>query len=331
MVRINLLAFFFLLPFVLSAQRNKALIEINSSYTGSNGVLTPTWLWANSWGRVSEGMEFYGAVSDTLLKFEKFHLKGGLAGVYQGSSNTSYLHEGYLAGRIYNIDFVAGLQAYSPWIYNDNLTSGIYIGSSNARPIPRLSIGFNNYVYVPLTYKWLQVKGGISQGVLNDYQYMERGHHGDLLHEKFAYLRLSHFKIKPYAGLMHSVLYGGENIETDFIATFFGEGSEKLGGGEATNAAGAHMGLYDFGIDWTIGNWQTKLYLHKPFADGSGMMLNKGLNKDFIAGVLIEKGNTRGIVNGLSIEVMNTRIQSGEGFPDPYDKDLVNPDDPALS
>jgi hypothetical protein len=312
-------------------QQNLGRVEIISSTTVSDGPLTPMWLWANQWGRFDEGSEVYARVGDTLLIKKHFSLNAGIGGVYQFSSRYAYLHEGFLSAKYYNVSLAAGLQAYSPWSINDNLTSGMFLGSSNARPIPRVSAGLYNYVNVPLTKGWLQVKGGISQGVINDYQQQERGHNGDLLHEKFAYMRLGHWAVKPYAGVIHSAIFGGEGIEVDFWPTFFGQGSEKLGGGEATNVAGAHMGMYDFGIDWEVGHWKTRFYFQKPFSDGTGMYINWGMNKDFIAGILLEQTNGNGILSGLSLEWIKTSYQSGLGILDPYDPDLVDPDNPSVT
>jgi hypothetical protein len=301
-------------------------VEVLSSTTISDGPLTPMWLWANQWGRFDEGTEVYARVGDTIYSQNRLSLVGGIGGVYRFNTDDSYLHEGFLSAKYYNVTLAAGLQAYSPWSINDRLTSGMYLGSANARPIPRISAGLYNYVNVPFTKGWLQVKGGISQGILNDYQQMERGHNDDLLHEKFAYARLGHFAIKPYAGLIHSAIYGGENIPADFWATFFAQGSDKIGGTEATNAAGAHMGLFDFGFDWQFGDWKTRFYFQKPFADGSGMYINWGRNHDFITGVVLDREKRNAIFNGLSIEWINTSYQSGPGMIDPYDANIENPD-----
>jgi hypothetical protein len=303
-------------------------VEVMSSTTISDGPLTPMWLWANQWGRFDEGTEVYARVGDTIYSQNRVSLVGGIGGVYRFNTDDSYLHEGFLSAKYYNVTLAAGLQAYSPWSINDRLTSGMYLGSANARPIPRISAGLYNYVNVPFTKGWLQVKGGISQGILNDYQQMERGHNDDLFHEKFGYVRLSHFAIKPYAGLMHSAIYGGENIPADFWATFFAQGSSVIGGGEETNAAGAHMGLFDFGFDWQLGDWKTRFYFQKPFADGSGMYINWGRNKDFITGFVFERNAPGAAVNGFAIEWVKTDYQSGPGMPDPYDPELVNPDFP---
>ncbi|MFT3737459.1 MAG: capsule assembly Wzi family protein [Breznakibacter sp.] len=314
----------------LMAQGLQPQVEIKSAAVASTGPLTSMWLTANQWGMYREGAMVYAKVSDTLYRAKDFHLNAGLGGVLNFPANESFMHEGYLSGKLFFVDFSLGLNAFSPTSIDDGLTSGMFLGSSNARPIPRVSVGIYRFTDVPLTSGWLQVKGGISQGYVDDYPAQSRGHQDVFLHEKFAYFRLSHWKVKPYMGLIHSALFGGKGIKTDFWSTFFAQGSEKLGGGEATNAAGAHMGLYDFGVDYEFNGWNMKLYLQKPFGDGSGLRLNAGNNRDYICGIWLQNGSGGKIIKGVSAEVIKTTYQSGPGFPDPYDAELVDPDNPSV-
>lgn len=304
-------------------------VEVKTAAVANSGPLTPMWLTANQWDLYREGAMAYAKVGDTLWRTNRFHLRAAFAGVLNFPANESFVHEGYLGGKLYFVDFSLGLEAFSPTAINDQLTSGMFLGSANARPIPRLSVGIYDFTHVPFV-KWLEVKGGISQGYLDDYPQQARGHQKVWLHEKFAYFRVARWEAKPYIGLIHSALYGGKGIKTDFWATFFASGSSKLGGGEFTNAAGAHMGMYDFGVDYRIRDWDAKLYFQKPFADGSGMRLNTGRNRDWVWGLWLQNGQgTSKLVKGVSLELIKTTYQSGPGFPDPYDAELVNPDNPS--
>ena len=293
-----------------------------------NGELKPMWMHSNHWGIQSpsdkNSILIHLNGSYQFIKNEHFKLSGGLGGVIKSGNSDTFLHECFLRGKLYVIDFSIGKEAYSPIIYDDELTTGSFLWSSNARPIPRISVGIFEYLPLQFVNNRIEIKGGISQGWLND----DRGILGNsdvLLHEKFAYVRIGNLKVKPYGGLVHSALFGGtrpggEKILVDFWATFFGKGSAKLGGGEETNVAGAHMGLFDFGADFNIRDYQGHFYLQKPFADGSGMRIDKEFFKDRIVGVVF-KSTEKKKINAFSIEYLKTDWQSGPGTPDPYDPD----------
>jgi hypothetical protein len=308
------------LPSSMLGQNSHPQIEVTGSTSVSSGHLAPLWFYANEWGKYSMTPDlqasFYASIKDTLMHRQNFNLRAGVGGILSTEDKISYLHEAYVAGNWGFLDYSVGLEAYSPIVYDDRLTSGSYLISSNARPIPRISLGAYQWTNVPFTKSWAQFKAGISQGYLNDQNDGEPQHEKVYLHEKFGYLRLNHYAIKPYVGLVHSALFGGEGNKVDFIATFFAKGSSKLGGGEETNAAGAHMGLYDFGVDYRSEIGLFHLYYQKPFADGSGMRLYNGRNKDFNLGLCWYPANGK-IVKGIGFEFIKTSYQSGPGMPDP--------------
>ena len=110
--------------------------------------------------------------------------------------------------------------------------------NNNSRPIPRIQMGFWNYVPVGFLNNKIEVKGGISHGWLNDSMIStDKWNNVENLqiHEKWAYIRLGGVKmLKPYIGLFHGALMGGTRsngaeIPIDYLATFFGGGSEKIG------------------------------------------------------------------------------------------------------
>lgn len=290
--------------------------------------LQPLWQYANKWGvfsplEKSESVLIVGGEYGFICT-DKFELSAGVGAVAKNFLDDGFLHQGYISGRLMMIDFEAGMRAYTPIAVDDRLTTGNFLMSSNARPIPKIGVGFFDYVVVPFTGGHIGVKGAIYQGwPLNDSN--PQSTKDVWLHEKFAYIRWQKHNIKPYAGLVHSAYFGGiasngVKIEKDFWATFTASGSAKLGGGEETNAAGAHMGLWDFGIDYSSETAKMKLYYMKPFADGSGMRLFKGRNKDHILGLYYRSSNKHP-VSGFSLEYVKTDYQSGEGLPDPFDPD----------
>ena len=308
------------------AQINHLKLDASSHTLVSAEDIRPLWLTSNEWGRFeqfgkAESLVEIGAKYD-LIRNKNFELQAGLRGLVYFEINKSHLQEAYLKGRLWFIDYTIGKEQFSPLVYNDGLTSGMYLMNTNARPIPRATIGIFDYLPLGFTKNWLEIKGGISQGILNDDRVEKNNSASDvLLHEKFAYVRLGNTKIKPYAGLVHSALFGGtrpngDKIPIDFWATFMAKGSAKLGGGEETNAAGAHMGMWDFGFDWSHQLAEIHFYFQKPFADGSGMFINHRQNKDYIIDLTIHPKELQWL-KGLSLELIKTDYQSGEGIPDP--------------
>jgi hypothetical protein len=306
-------------------------VHVDSAYFGpaavvSGSPLSPHWLHSNQWGIYDEFTSsevlLHSKVGLKLVERSNFSLKGGLATVVNADWNKSFLHEAYLSGKWRWFDFRVGKEARALNVIDERISSGMFLGSSNARPIPRVDAGIFNYLPLGFTNNWMEVKGGISHGWMND----EAGSQGTshtLLHEKFAYGRLGNVRIKPYIGLVHSALYGGvlpwgQKIPVDFWPTFFAKGSSKIGGGEETNAAGAHMGLWDFGVYFPIKEWNSQFYYQKPFFDGSGLFLNRFRNKDHVIGLNLNRQGKSWLTN-VSMEWVKTDWGSGPGTPDPFD------------
>ncbi len=235
-------------------------------------------------------------------KAEIDHLRG---------ADETYLHTGYLKINKGAFVFSAGKHMFSPVFTQSNSGSGSYLFAPNYRPVPRITLQMPDYRPVPYTQERLETRGGISQAWLSNH----KAGGEVLLHEKYAYLRWNGGKWKPYTGLNHSVLFGGPGIPVDFWPTFTGTGSEKIGGGEATNAAGAHMGLYDFGTYLNTKQGIFHIYYQIPFSDGSGMLFWHN-NTDHILGIDWKPSNLKWL-NNLTVEWLQTTYQSGNGMPDP--------------
>lgn len=302
-------------------------LRVNAELSGvaASNTLRPLWSYSNQWGRYSQ----FGKGETVLSVGAHYRFMGGddfwfEAGIDAASLlfDDSFLQEGYVRAHWKMADFIGGMMRYSPIAINDRVTSGSFLMSANARPIPKLGIGFFDYRKVPYTFGYLAVRGGVFQGwPLNDDH--PRSVRNVWLHEKFAYGRLDKFSLKPYMGLTHSAYFGGitsdgQKIIKDFWPTFFAKGSEKIGGGELTNAAGAHMGLWDFGVDYEGDGFDIRLYYQKPIADASGYKLGWGRNKDHTLGLYYHRHQKK-LLTSLSIEWIKTDFQGGPGTADPWD------------
>lgn len=300
----------------------------------SNKKIQPLWSYSNQWGLYTQFKQTealaYAKATYQICQSKYFNAEVGLALVGKTEFDKSMIHEAYIAGKAYIFDYTIGMQAYSPLAKYDELTSGNFLMSSNARPTPRVGIGLFDYWSIPYTRDWLQIKGALYIGKLfNEYDaddIIKRQYTKDVVfHEKFAYGRLGGWYVKPYFGLVHSVMMGGTlpdgtKLDIDLWASFIGKGSEKFRDtqfrGEATNAAGAHQGLWDLGFDFDFDKIDGTIYCKRPFADGTGKKYFDTRSKDFFLGVIINFKKLK-YLKIIGLELTKTNWQGGEGNPDP--------------
>lgn len=324
-MKIILVSFLFLFGINTYSQFDSTRFVIRSEgiFLSSTGVLNSLYSYSNKWGIFDQTKQdqliFHLAGNIKVISQKSISCTVGFGGIANNHSNSSFLHEIFIKGKILLFDYSIGKEAYSPLAIDDTLTSGMFLNSANSAPYPRAILGVFNYRSLPFTNGWVEFKGGLGQSVLDDKR-ESFGKSYTLLHEKYLYLRLGNCRIQPYAGLMHSALFGGKDangnkIPVDFVATFFSQGSAKIGGGEATNAAGAHMGFFDFGLQVQSNLANFQFYYQKPIRDGSSLFINKGQNRDHIIG-LVAKINHYKLVKGVSFEFVKTTFQSGPGVAD---------------
>lgn len=315
----------FLIPGLLAAQQRLATqASVGAEAFATGGDQAPFWFMANQEGRWNpidkNQLITYGAVTFNSFVGEAWRFKAQVELDYNSGNDLVYLHTGYLRADWKFLSLSLGRHRFSP-IFNSNYSgSGAYLFGDNFRPVERVTIGIPNYTKLPFVKGRFEVKGEVSHGWLDDGEDFYN-HKSVLLHEKYAYLRYNGGRWKPYAGLNHSVLMGGyrsngEKIPIDYWPSVFGRKSEKIGSGDATNAGGGHMGLYDFGIYIETNKARMQVYYQLPFTDTSGMLFWKR-NRDQIAGVNIEFKDKHWLSN-LTVEWLNTTYQSGNGTPDPY-------------
>lgn len=305
-------------------------LKVESQYLfSSKDNLQPFYQYTNQWGVVSafeqsQGLMIAG-LQYQLVNKTKLQLNVGSSGVFRNNMEDSFLQEAYINGKLFNfMDISIGKHAWSPVSYNDQLTVGGFMRNANARPIPRAQIGIFDYWPVSFLNGVIEIKGGLSHGLLNDDRTslgLSNEANDVQVHEKWVYIKGAKMKVQPYLGLFHGALMGGKRangseIGADYWATFFAKGSEEIGGGEATNAAGAHDGFWDVGLYFNNDVGDFHIYMQKPFADGSGMKIYNRTNHDYKIGLLAQLHHFKWIKN-VSVELVKTNYQSGEGIPDP--------------
>jgi hypothetical protein len=315
----------------LIAQNDSIAYHADLYYLTANQHFQPHWQVSNKYGifdrnKQTELVGLFGLAYQ--YKFGKrFSIETQGEFNVKSDISTSYFQQLYLNVHYGSLQLKIGKEAYTIAQYSDELSSGSLFVSNNARPIPRIGAGFYGFTPVPWIGKYVEFKGAMNFAKLDDDRSIYDGTDNPWYHEKFFYVRSSFLPVNFYAGINHSALFGGarsngNEIPIDFVATFFGMGSSKLGGGEAINVAGAHFGLYDFGLDWKIKKTAFKFYYQIPFADGSSIQIHN--NGDQLVGLLVDFDQGK-FITSINYEYTNQVNQSGNGIPDiPIDGKMVD-------
>jgi hypothetical protein len=325
MIKRRLLYVFLLVGIVTQAQQKLDIRGgVSAEAVAADGGFLPLWLYARRQGR-------WGSGSDAQFLGRSFvgaHYAPGMQlsvslnaeANYNQALADFYMHSYSLDVRWHAFGLSVGRHLFDPVFEKGYRGHGSYLFGDNARPVDRITVGIPRYTKLPGFFNRIEVRGEVSHGWLNDERPGAGKFHKEvLLHEKYAYVRWDGGRWKPYAGLNHSAFMGGyysngQKVPIDYWPTFFAKGSKKIGGGDATNAAGAHMGLFDFGVYFESDAGAFRVYYQAPFSDGSGMRL-LARNLDQIVGVSW-KPVEQSFLHNLSLEWIHTAHQSGNGMPD---------------
>lgn len=187
---------------------------------------------------------------------------------------------------------------------NPLLSTGGMTWSGNARPIPQVRFGIEEYTPVSFLWpQWIAVKGSFSYGRLTDDAFQRRfvsdsrysafNQHA-LLHEKSAFLRIANPAVTPLSlelGLEMDCMFGGElwyhdathpvpdslafvnpHAPADYLRAFIpmsgGDDSNDI---DQRNVAGNHFGSIHFAAGWDKGEWSLRAYYEHYFESRCGM------------------------------------------------------------
>ena len=142
----------------------------------SGGEIAPTWLHANRNGEVSSspfsGGIHVGVVKPATRPNRWFDYDGAvvLNGVAQSGEKkgTGYFSRLYGHVRLYIVDVTVGIKPFDYPFGDAELTSGDLLISSNAHPSHRISVGIDRYTAFPGLFGYVEVRGGLTHGWLND-------------------------------------------------------------------------------------------------------------------------------------------------------------------
>ena len=233
-------------------------------------------------------------------------------------SDEVFLHELYFNASWKGLYLQIGLNEVKNLYFPDELSTGNLFLSNNARTIPKVTAGILKYVDVPLTKGYLQIRGAISQGILES----DRPVDNALYHEKYGYVRTQKLPINISFGFNHNALFGGtlngQELSSNFWEVFVGSSSsDSEFNGDMVNAAGAHFGVFDYGANLETDEIDIDVYYQQPWSRGSGLERFGAKNRDYVLGFLFNFKNIPWL-DQLLYENVYTVHQSGAGLSDPF-------------
>lgn len=324
--------------------------SVSSSLFLSNTDKLPFWLHANQYGEVpyeSQFLQLKGSVRheyDSLYTqnktLNKFSYGYGITGLMNvGKVNQALLSEGYIKARHGYFEIYAGRRKEIVGLVDSTLSSGSFIWSGNALPIPKVQISTPNYVPI-IGDGLVSIKASFAHGWFGSTDSVQNYY----LHQKTFYTRIGkpNWKFKFYGGFNHQVQWGGRptipwyDSKTDQIITKYPANlktyinvvsglslNRKLDAGldkdgipfnEAFNRAGNHLGTVDVAIEFQTRIGIILLYRQSIYEDGSLFYLSNisdGLLGLTLSPIVIK--NSKFKVSKINFEYLDSRSQGGKG------------------
>ncbi|MCF2494178.1 capsule assembly Wzi family protein [Dyadobacter chenhuakuii] len=301
---------------------------------GSTASRTPFWFHANQWGIVPTsgqilslraGVEARRFLTKDSQSKSNWSVVYGAEFVANGAAHSKFLIPQAYAGLAFK-SFQLTVGRRKQYVgFNDNeLGTGSYMWSGNALPIPRIQLGFENYV--PLIKNFIYFKGFYSDGLLDG----KRPVTSELkLHNKGLFVRLGKptGTVQLHGGFNHAVQWGGkspyftENGQMPsgldkywyVITGFKPNGKLKdVSSFDNANRIGNHVASLDFGLELNLKSVNILFYRQNLIEDGSLFYLNNV--KDGLNGVTFTMKNQEVrnfTLDKLTFEVLYTKSQGG--------------------
>ncbi|MCE7059696.1 capsule assembly Wzi family protein [Dyadobacter sp. CY343] len=314
-----------------SKSHTNAWVEL-AAY-GSTASRTPFWLHANQWGIVPitgqvgslrAGVVGRQPLSQNAESKQNWTYVYGLEAVGNVSKNSKFLLPQAYAGIAFkSLQLTVGRRKQYVGFNDHELGTGSYMWSGNAMPIPKVQLGFEQYV--PLIKNFFYFKGYYSDGVLEN----SRPVTSHLkLHNKALFVRLGRPEgtVKLYGGFNHAVQWGGRSpyftengkmpggVENYwFVVTGFKpKNKTNLSNFDRTNRIGNHVASLDAGLEFDLANVNIFLYRQNLVEDGSLFYLNN--IKDGLNGLVLKFKNTEQAgfsIDRIALELLYTKSQGG--------------------
>ena len=298
---------------------------------------TPFWMRANKYGLVpTKGNSLImqiGAKSDYEQTDKKILWGYGVnLGGFAGMQNKFIIQEAYAKVKWKAFEIYAGRRKEIQGLVDTTLTSGSYIWSGNALPMPKIDLSIQNFASLGGD-GLISIKGNYAHGW---FESKRDDAVGVLLHQKSGYFRFGkpNWKFKFYSGLNHQAQWAGKalynnnltvkangtfgNSLKDYLGVIMGKSNigtdtTSLDQNSAQNRTGNHLGTIDLGFELNFSNLNILIYRQNIFEDGSLYYLNN--ISDGLNGLSISLKNNLSkkiTISKVTIEFLNTLNQGGK-------------------
>ncbi len=339
------------------SQQSRSNVEYNITMEGalSSGEYTPYMLSANRFDILSPyaNTGYLSAnINGNIEINDQWNLEGGITAMASVHSNhRAYLQELYLKTTYRKIFLEVGARQKSSPVINQELSSGDFIYSGNAKPIPSFHAATSGFVTLPYLHDWIEAYADFGYGRLLDDSWKKKQfnsfhatHSGSFyttdvsFHHKELYLRTnSQKRFFGTIGMQHAVFFGGKKISyesgpekisgqkakpLDFLRVLIpkSDGNSKSTAGDSF-VYGNHIGVWygDLAINMSPSR-RIRAYMEKPFEDGSGIAFRNGM--DGIWGIEYSDAKSEvTLIKDIVFEYIQTTNQSGPIHWAPHDFD----------
>jgi len=302
------------------------------SVLASSGETSPSLLHANTNGNIAlqpnSGNLSAGIIKPATRPNRWFDYDGAivLTGRIQGAQQTvlantkpqvtGYFRELYAHVRLYVVDITAGIHPVYYDVGDPELTGGSLVLSNNAHPIPRITIGIDNWTPIPGLFGYAELKGGITHGWLADNNdFVSK----TLFHHKFIGGRIGgKLPVNLSYEFHHAAQWGGYssvlgNLGNGFSAfkNVFGAHGGGIGANEQLNAQGNHILSQILCLTAKGDKWHMDLYWQDIQEDGRPRLIGFSQNKKDGRWGIHASQTYWPFISGLTVEYLQTTDQSG--------------------
>ena len=317
-----------------------------------SGEYAPFWHMANRQGLVSEktGMAYarVGVGGNHPFKKSGITLDWG-ADIVAGMNiaSTVFVQQAYVVCSWKKLRLSVGQKERWGELMNHSLTTGSLIESGNARPIPQIRLGIDDYWNIKGTKGWLGIKGHIAYGCFTDGRWQEnfvapdKLHTSNVLyHSKAGMMRFGNdskfplvaeigiHMVTQFGGTIYNrsgagnIVYAPVRLKDFFLALIPLKGDEQYVAADQVNVAGNVLGSWKGAISWNDKKWMLKLYYDHVFEDHSQMFWEYGLWTEQLVGLELNLKEFKWI-KAATFEYFNLKNQSGPIY---HDSNATFPD-----
>ena len=301
-------------PFLLRANQHGNIARTPFSTNLSAGIIKPATC-PTRWWDYDFGVQLTGRI------YTDSKLRSG-DNPKPMTQLTGYFEQLYAHARLFVVDITAGIQPIVCGSQSSHLSMGGLLFSGNAHPIPRVSVGINDYIAFPGLFGYLEFKGGLTYGWLDD----DNAYVDNIqMHHKFIGLRVGgRLPVTLAYEIHHAAQWGGYknpwyqgdkrvdygNTCADFWNVFlFRSGGISLS--DQLNAQGNHIGFQELALTYKNHDWQARVYWQSLFEDMSAAFIGFGMNvADGLWGLNVQQRKWA-FINEFTYEFLNTTSQSG--------------------